>query len=119
MPDRVGLGQHEPTSMRGIATRARTRGDHRFQKLYRELDAGLLHACWRDLNKRAASGVDRVTTEAYERDLDANIQRLAERLKAKSLMGLITISAPVSKSRSRFQFGRGRTSLLGAVHEFI
>ncbi len=83
MPDMVGLGQHEPTSLRGIATRARARGDHRFQNLYRELDAGLLHACWRDLNKRAASGVDRVTAEAYERDLDANIQRLAERLKAK------------------------------------
>jgi group II intron reverse transcriptase/maturase len=40
-------------------------------------------ACWKDLNKNAASGVDKVTAEAYEQDLDANIQNLAKRLKHK------------------------------------
>ena len=35
------------------------------------------------LNKDAASGVDHVTAEAYAEDLQANIQRLVERLKAK------------------------------------
>ena len=83
MPDTVGLEQHETTSLRGIARRASACKDHRFQDLYRELDAELLLSCWRDLNKKAASGVDGVTAQAYELDLNANIQRLAERLKTK------------------------------------
>ena len=35
------------------------------------------------MNKKAASGVDEVTAKAYEENLEANIQALAERLKAK------------------------------------
>jgi RNA-directed DNA polymerase len=83
MPDTVGLEKGELTSLRGIAKRARACKGHRFQDLYRELNAELLHASWRDLNKDAASGVDGVTAEAYERDLDANIQELVRRLKRK------------------------------------
>ena len=83
MPDAVGLEQHEPTSLRGIAKRASACKDHRFQDLYRNLDANLLLTCWDDLNKKAASGVDGMTAAAYEQDLIANIQNLAERLKTK------------------------------------
>lgn len=83
MPDTVGLEQHEPTSLRGIALRAHACKDHRFRDLYRCLDAELLRRCWRDLNKRSASGVDEVTAQAYEQDLPANILALAERLKTK------------------------------------
>ena len=39
--------------------------------------------CWRDLNKNAASGVDKVTAEAYSENLEANIQALVGKLKAK------------------------------------
>lgn len=84
MPDIVGLEEGELTSLRGIAKRARARKGHRFQDLYRELNAELLHASWRDLNKDAASGVDRVTAQAYEQDLNAHIQDLVGRLKRKS-----------------------------------
>lgn len=83
MPDTVGLESHEPTSLRGIAKRARACKDHRFQDLYRCLDADLLLDCWDDLNKNAASGVDRVTAWEYEQDLITNIQELARRLKTK------------------------------------
>ncbi len=83
MPDTVGLEQHEPTSLWGIAKRATACKDHRFQDLYRFLDANLLLSCWDDLNKKAASGVDEVTAQAYEQDLIANILDLAERLKTK------------------------------------
>ena len=38
---------------------------------------------WKDLNKNAASGVDKVTAEAYEQDLEANTRKLAKRLKHK------------------------------------
>ena len=83
MPDTVGPEPHEPASLRGIAHRARARKHHRFRDLYRILDAELLKECWGDLNKEAASGVDRVTAEAYQENLEANIQNLAERLKKK------------------------------------
>ena len=83
MPDTVGLEDCERTSLRGIAKRAQACKDHRFRDLYRELNAELLNTCWGDLNKNAASGVDRVTAQAYEQDLDANLHDLAERLKTK------------------------------------
>lgn len=83
VPDIVGLELDEPTSLRGIAIKAENHKQHRFRDLYRCLDAELLHHAWDALNKRAASGVDRVTADAYAEDLHANIQRLVERLKTK------------------------------------
>jgi group II intron reverse transcriptase/maturase len=83
VPDRAGSELDEPTSLRGIAIKAKTDKRYRFQNLYRCLDEDLLHYAWRYLNKSAASGVDKVTAQAYELDLHGNIQRLAERLKAK------------------------------------
>jgi group II intron reverse transcriptase/maturase len=83
MPDKVGLEQHKPTSLRGIAEKAKADKQHRFRDLYRELNAGFLLSCWPDLNKDAASGVDRVTADEYAKDLHNNIRKLAERLKEK------------------------------------
>ena len=83
MPDAVGLELHGQTSLCGIATRAKTCKDHRFQDLYRMLDVDLLLQCWRELNKDSASGVDAVTAADYEQDLMGNIQRLVKRLKEK------------------------------------
>ncbi len=45
VPDNVGLGQYEQTSLRGIAIKARADGKHRFQDLYRCLNVAFLHAC--------------------------------------------------------------------------
>ena len=63
LPDTVGPDPQEPTSLRGIANKARADKQHRFRDLYRCLDAPLLRACWDDLNKAAASGVDHITAE--------------------------------------------------------
>ena len=41
------------TSLRGIANKAKVDRKHRFQDLYRCLNAAFLHACWKDLNKDA------------------------------------------------------------------
>lgn len=38
---------------------------------------------WHDLNKNAASGVDKVTAQAYQENLEGNLQDLADRLKTK------------------------------------
>ena len=83
VPDKVGLEQYEPTSLQGIATKAEVRTAHRFQDLYRCLNARFLADCWKDLNKDAASGIDQVTAEAYEENLEANIKALEKRLRQK------------------------------------
>ena len=71
------------SKLRGIATKAKGSANHRFQDLYRCLNAQFLTCCWKDLNKNAASGVDRITAEAYEENLEANIEALAKRLRQK------------------------------------
>lgn len=63
MPDTVGLEQHKQTSLRGISEKAKADKQHRFRDLYRFLNADYLLRCWSDLNKAAASGVDRVTAK--------------------------------------------------------
>ena len=83
IPDKVGLEVYEQTSLQGIAFKAKSCKAHRFQNLYRRLNAGFLMECWYGLNKNAASGVDKVTATLYQENLDANIRSLAERLKAK------------------------------------
>ena len=82
-PDKVGLEQSEPTFLWGIANKVKTNKQHRFRDLYRCLNEELIYHAWATLNKRAASGVDRVTAEAYAQDLHANIQHLVDRLKTK------------------------------------
>ena len=82
-PDKVGLEQSGPTFLWGIANKAKSNKQHRFRDLYRCLNEELIYHAWDALNKNAASGVDRVTAEAYAEDLQANIQRLVKRLKTK------------------------------------
>ena len=79
----AGSDQHEPTSLRAIANRAKESKHHRFRNLYQEVNAALLMHCWQDLNKDAASGVDGLTAEKYAANLEGNIAELAERVKAK------------------------------------
>lgn len=83
LPDTVGPDPQEPTSLRGIANKARADKQHRFRDLYRCLDAHLLRVCWEDLNKAAASGVDHIMAEEYAENLQANLEALAQRLKTK------------------------------------
>ena len=83
VPDSVGSDTHKPTFLRGIVNKAKADKQHRFRDLYRCLDTELLLDCWHDLNKEATRGIDGVTAAAYEEELEANIQALVGRLKAK------------------------------------
>jgi RNA-directed DNA polymerase len=83
LPDTVGPEHQKPTSLRGIANKAKADKRHRFRDLYRCVDAELLLDCWQDLHKEAASGVDHVTADAYAANLQGNIEALVQRLKTK------------------------------------
>jgi RNA-directed DNA polymerase len=78
----AGSGNHEPTSLRAIANRAKESKHHRFRNLYQEVNVELLMHCWHGLNQEAASGVDGLTAEIYAINLEDNITDLAERVKA-------------------------------------
>ena len=72
------------TSLRAIAEKARSQPRHRFGGLYRLLNQDVLRLCFYRLRKDAASGVDGVTFQEYERDLEANLTDLVGRLKRKA-----------------------------------
>ena len=71
------------TELQGISRRAQSHKDHRFGGLYSLLNEANLAACFRMLNKNAASGVDGITYEEYGVNLETNIKNLNERLKKK------------------------------------
>jgi len=76
--------QSWPTFLRAIADKARKEPNHRFGDLYRQLNQASLKVSFYLLRKNAASGVDGVTFQEYEQNLEANLAGLVERLKRKS-----------------------------------
>jgi RNA-directed DNA polymerase len=72
------------TSLQGRAEKAKSQEKYRFRNLYGMLNEERLRDCWRDIRKDAAYGVDEVSAQAYEQDLEANISHLVERLQRKS-----------------------------------
>ena len=83
MPDKAGSDIDVPTSLRGIAKTASLNKQHRFRDLYRLLNMQMLHLAWKGLKKDAAIADDDITVKAYGVDLEANLERLVERLKQK------------------------------------
>jgi group II intron reverse transcriptase/maturase len=72
------------TFLRAIAEKAHRDPHHRFGDLYRWLNRDVLRLCFYRLRKDAASGVDRVSFEDYERNLEANLTDLEGRLRRKA-----------------------------------
>ena len=72
------------TFLRALAEKAFKDKHHRFGDLYRWLNQDVLRVCFFRLRKDAASGVDGVTFEQYERNLEGNLADLVGRLKRKA-----------------------------------
>jgi RNA-directed DNA polymerase len=72
------------TFLRAIAEKASTDKHHRFGDLYRWLNQDVLRLCFFRLRKDAASGVDGVTYQEYEKNLEANLMDLEGRLRRKA-----------------------------------
>jgi RNA-directed DNA polymerase len=73
--------EHVQTSLQGIAKRAKESKKYRFCDLYRMINRISLMDAWLDINRGAASGVDKVTAGEYEENLVENIIDLEKRLK--------------------------------------
>jgi RNA-directed DNA polymerase len=101
MLDNVGSDIHEPTSLEGIALTASLHKDHRFQNRYGELTPELLRSAWMRINQDAASGVDKMTAEAYQENLLSNIEELAQRLKEKRYKAKLVRRTDIPKDNGK------------------
>lgn len=106
IPDAEDWERHELTSLRGIAYKAKMKSDYRFKDLSRCIDETLLNYCFRKLNSKAASGVDRVTYSDYQGRFTANIGNLIGRLKRGGYRAKLVRRKQIPK-------GLGKTRKLG------
>ncbi|MES9857215.1 MAG: reverse transcriptase domain-containing protein [Sedimenticola sp.] len=65
IPDIEDWERHELPFLRGIAYKAKKQPNYRFRDMSQEVNKTLLRNSFRKLNKKAASGVDRVTYFDY------------------------------------------------------
>ena len=72
-----------PTSLQGIAKKAAHDKSYRFRHLFGMLTVAYVLSGWPLLNKRAASGVDRITARTYGERLHDHVTSLVERVKTK------------------------------------
>lgn len=70
-----------PTSRQGIAKKAAQDQSHRLRNLFGMLTVASVLSGWPLLNKRAASGVDRISVRAYGSRLHDHVTALVERVK--------------------------------------
>ena len=94
------------TSLRGIANKAKQQKNYRFGDLYRLLDKNALYLAWKEINKKAAVGVDKETAKEFEKNLDDNLNVLLDALKSKRYKAKLVKRVNIPK-------GEGKTRPLG------
>jgi RNA-directed DNA polymerase len=92
-----------PTFLRAIAEKAFSNKHHRFGDLYRWLNQDVLRRCFFRLRKDAASGVDGVTFQQYEKNLEANLEDLVGRLKRKAYRARLVRRKYIPKGPGKFR----------------
>lgn len=96
-------GHTVQTSLQAIANKAGTDRKHRFQNLFGLIDKELLLDSWKDLNKNAAWGVDKVSAREYEQDLVGNIDCLIDRLKRRSYRAKLVRRQYIPKANGKLR----------------
>jgi RNA-directed DNA polymerase len=81
IPDAEDWEYYELPSLRGIARKAKQEPAHRFRDLSRCLNETHIKHAFKRMNKKAASGVDKVTYYDYRDNFDENVEGLIGRLK--------------------------------------
>ena len=94
------------TVLSRIALKAKENPKIRFTSLAHLLTAEFLKETWKQMNQRAASGIDGETMEEFGVDLDQRVEGLVERLKAGNY------KAPLIR-RVEIPKGNGKTRPLG------
>ena len=98
IPDAEDWEYYELPSLRGIARKAKQEPEHRFRDLSRCLDETHMRYAFKRLNKRSASGVDKVTYNDYRKNYDENVDDLIGRLKRGSYKAKLVKRKHIPKS---------------------
>jgi group II intron reverse transcriptase/maturase len=91
------------TFLRAIAEKASKNKHHRFGDLYRWLNRDVLRLCFYRLRKDAASGVDGVSFQDYEQNLEANLTDLEGRLKRKAYRARLVRRKYIPKGQGKLR----------------
>jgi RNA-directed DNA polymerase len=109
-PDRASTvlsdGPSVLTRLDRISQRAKVHPEERFNNLFSLLTYELLWYAFRRLKRGKTPGVDNVTVEEYEADLETNLRDLLERLHRGSY-------GPLPSLRKNIPKGNGKTRPLG------
>jgi len=87
----------------GIAERAARDKTCRFRSLARLLTEHFLTWCWSFLNKKAASGVDKVSAKDYEVNLQTNVENVVTRIKGKRYRAKLVKRQYIPKSNGELR----------------
>jgi RNA-directed DNA polymerase len=91
------------TFLRAIAEKASKNKHHRFGDLYRWLNQDVLRLSFYRLRKDAASGVDGVSFQEYEGNLEANLTDLVGRLKRKAYRARLVRRKYIPKANGKLR----------------
>jgi len=91
------------TFLRAIAEKASKNQHHRFGDLYRWLNRDVLRLCFYRLRKDAASGVDGVSFQEYEQNLEANLADLEGRLRRKAYRARLVRRKYIPKGQGKLR----------------
>jgi RNA-directed DNA polymerase len=122
-------GESVETKLLRIAEKARKEPELQFTSLYHLMNEELLRGCFAELKRGKASGVDQVTKEEYEADLDGNLGRLVEKLHRMAYIPqpVLRVYIPKPGSAKQRPLGipcledklvqAGLARILGAIYE--
>jgi len=91
------------TSLQAIAKKASEQPGYRFRNLFGMLDEDMLKDSWHFIRKQAASGVDRVSAQEYEQNLEENIHQLVDGLKRKRYRAKNVLRRYIPKGNGKFR----------------
>jgi group II intron reverse transcriptase/maturase len=97
------VGHTVPTSLQGIAEKAKRDKKYRFRNLAAMLTESHFQHCWKLLRKDAAPGVDRVTAQEYGRNFTTNVRALIERLKRGSYRARLVLRKWIPKGKDKLR----------------
>lgn len=98
IPNAEDWEYYELPSLRGIARKAKQEPEHRFRDLSRCLNETHMRHAFKRLNKKSASGVDKVTYDDYRQNYDKNVEDLIGRLKRGSYKAKLVKRKHIPKS---------------------
>ncbi len=97
---------HTSTKPQWIAAQARKHPDRVFTSVHHRIDGDWMREAWRRTRKDGAAGIDGVTAADYEKNLEANLEDLRDRI-----LSCRTFAPPVR--RTWIPKGNGEVRPLG------